>query len=161
MSELIHGAAILLALLLVGCAPASPQTLISEGHAAIGSGDSRRAQCRFSEALKKLRPGEDQFIEASLGLIEALIKTDVERAQSEFMTLATTSPDRIGEKEIMFLAGYMLSANMEEAAIELVTSGFDRFGADSLVLKAMLARIKREHVPVYIMRAEPIHCTFQ
>ena len=49
---------VLLAALLFACSSSDPKSLIKEGHDALGSNDSTKAQSKFSEALKGLKPGQ-------------------------------------------------------------------------------------------------------
>ncbi|HTF87749.1 MAG TPA: hypothetical protein VK843_05025 [Planctomycetota bacterium] len=146
MAALIHRAATLAALLIVGCGLASPKDLISEGHRAIDSGNSTLAQSKFTEALKTLKPGDAQFIEARIGIAEAWIAADAKKAREEFLTLASQYPNQVEEKDFAFVGAQMLSAGKYSDAIGVLSASQARFGGASPELDALIERLKSEEV---------------
>jgi len=137
---------VLLSAVLFACGSSDPKTLISEGHAAQGKGDSKTAQARFTEALKGLKPGDAAYIDAKLGLVEALISNEPKKATAEFLALATEFPKQVGEKEFAFVGGQMVSAKKYMDAIDLVDAGIKRAGGNAPTLKAQMERIQKENV---------------
>ena len=137
-------APLLLSGLLLACGSSDPKTLIGEGNKALGSSDFKTAQSKFTEALKELKPGDAAYIEAKLGLVQALIQAEPKKATAEFLALATQCPGQVGEKDFDFIGGQMVSAHKYLDAIDLVDAGIKRAGGESPKLKLQMSRIKKE-----------------
>ncbi|HTF87747.1 MAG TPA: hypothetical protein VK843_05015 [Planctomycetota bacterium] len=135
--------AFLMTVLLVACGSSDPKTLVSDGHKAQGSGDSKTAEAKFTEALEELKPGDALYIEAKLGRIEALIAKDAKLAKDEFLTLAA-STDMVGEKDFTYIGGQLVSAHKYLEALDLVHKGIQRAGGESPALMVQIERIKKE-----------------
>src|SRR5690242_19173921 len=101
MAAVSRASALLLAALLCACASKDPETLIREGRDAQGRGDAETAAAKFSAALEQLGAGDETFFDARLGLVEALITADPQRALPEFLALAAECPDKVGDNEFV------------------------------------------------------------
>jgi len=141
-------AALLIAALAAGallsCGSSDPKTLVTEGHTAQGKGDSKAAEAKFQEALKSLKPDEPLYVEARLGIVEAMIATDAKKAADEFFALEKTCPGKIGEKEFLFIGSQMVSAKKYLEAVDLLHQGIQRAGGKSPTLLVQIDRIKKE-----------------
>lgn len=137
-------AAAVLATVLVACGSSDPKTLIAEGQKALGSGDSTTALAKFTEASAALKPGDAQFLDAKMGMIEALVPTATKQATDEFLALAKSFPDQIGEKQFIYIGGQMISSRKYLEAIALIDAGIKRFGPEATDLRSMIERIKQE-----------------
>jgi hypothetical protein len=144
MSLMKSISAVLLTALLFACGSPDPKTLISDGHKALGAGDSKTAQAKFTEALKSLKPEDAQYIDAKLGLVEALIDSEPKKATDEFLSLAAAFPKAVTEKEFAFIGGQMVSKHKYLDAIDLVHAGIKRAGGESPGLMVQIERIKKE-----------------
>ncbi len=146
MSPMKSIAAVLLLALLFACGSSDPKSLISEGNAALGSSDFKTAQSKFTEALKTLKPGDAQYIDAKLGLVEALIPDAPNKSNEEFLALSAAFPAKVGEKEFVHVSGLMVSARKYIEAIALITAGIKRAGGESPQLMLQIERIKKEAI---------------
>ena len=144
MSPMKSICAILLTSLLFACSSSDPKTLIKEAHTAQGSGDSATAQKKYNEALKELKPGDELFIEAKIGLVEAQIRADAKKATADFLELAKAYPAKVNEKEFVFIGGQMVSAKQYLDAIDLLHEGIKKAGGESPNLMVQINRIKKE-----------------
>ena len=121
----------------------SPADLTSAAQKALNSGDDAGALAKFRRALEGLKPGDDGYLEAKLGAIQARIASDAEGAKDEFLELATAQPDLVDERRYSFIGGHMAGAKEWLPAIALVDAGIKRFGKDGK-LNAVLEKIKKE-----------------
>ncbi len=136
--------AALLALALAACGSSDPKDLIKEGNTALGSNDSATALAKFDEALKSLKEGDALYLDARLGKIEALIAGEPKKAAAEFLELSAKFPDKVGNKEFIYMGGKMVSAHQYLDAIDLVHNGIKRAGGEAPALMVMIDRIKKE-----------------
>lgn len=137
-------AAAALAVVLVACGNSDPKTLIAEGNKALTSGDSAAALEKFNEAVTLLKPTDGQFLDAKMGVIEALIAKEPQRAADELKLLANAQPEKIGSKQFIYVGGQMVSARQYEPAVKLIHEGIQRYSADAPALKKVMERIKQE-----------------
>ncbi|HTF87748.1 MAG TPA: hypothetical protein VK843_05020 [Planctomycetota bacterium] len=149
-------ALLLVCTLLGACDSAEPSKLVSEGNRAIGSGDFEVARSKFSAALESLKAGDSEFLDASLGLVEALITTDPAMASQQFLALADACPNLVGEKQYNYIGGQMVSARKYLEAISLLEVGIVRSGGESPVLMMQVGRIQKEaaHIPAVRSKLE-------
>lgn len=144
MTKLHIVAAAVLSLVLLACGSSDPNDLIAAGHKSLSSGNSKDALDKFTKAAEGLEPSDPQFIEAKLGMVEALIPEHPAKATEEFLSLGKVFPEQVGEKEFIFMGGQMVNSKKYLEALDLVDSGIKRFGAESTKLHAMIDRIKME-----------------
>jgi len=134
---------ILSALLFAACGSSDPKTLIREGQAAQGAGNSELAQAKFNAALKDLTPGEQVYIDAKMGLVVALIATQPKKAEADLLALADDYPRMVGEKELVYVVSQMVSAHKYQEALELVQTGTQRAGGESPKLQQQVERVRK------------------
>jgi len=133
-----------LALALAACGDSDPQTLIADGNKALNTNDPNTALEKFSEAATALKPGDPQYLDAKLGVVEALVPTDAQKASDEFMALVTSFPDQVGEKQFIQVGGRMITERKYLEAIALIDKGIKRAGGESPKLHALMKRIEQE-----------------
>lgn len=134
----------LLALSLIACGSSDPKALVKEGYAALNSNQSDVALGKFDEALKELKKEDPDYLEARMGVVEAHIAGQPKQATEQFLALSKEMPDKVGDKQFIYIGGKMVSARQYLDAIDLVHSGLERAGGESPALMAMIDRIKKE-----------------
>jgi hypothetical protein len=136
--------ALALTLFAAGCGSSDAKSLISDGHASLGSGDANAALEHFQEALGRLGHDDADYVEAKLGEIEALIALDTTKAKDEFLVLANALPNQVGQAQYLRVGGQMANGKRFTEAVELTDAGIKRFGAEAPQLKDLMARIEKE-----------------
>ena len=132
------------ALLLASCGSSDPKALVKEGYAALGSGQSDVALAKFDEALTALRPEDQQYLDANMCALEALIASDPVRARERFLALSQACPDKVGEKEFLYLSDRFAGARKFDSAFALLDACKQRAGSESAALVAMRDRLKKQ-----------------
>ncbi len=134
----------LLAFTLFACGSPEPKALVKDGYAALGAGDSVKALANFNAALADLKPENGLYLDAKMGVVEALMPNSPKEAVAEFLVLAKAFPAKIGEKQFINTSGKMVSAGQFSDAVDLVHQGIQMAGGESPTLMAMIERIKKE-----------------
>lgn len=137
---------VLVGLSLIGCDPSGPDQWIASGHSSLNSGDAQTALASFQEAAAALEPSDPRFLDAKLGVVEALIRAEPIRAREEFLALSTSFPEQVGQKQFEYMGGLMVSSKQYMEASKLVHNGIQRFGPEATKLRAMIDRIQQESV---------------
>jgi len=149
-------------LALAACSrPSDPDACIREADRAMAEGNYEKACALYTEAVRSLQRTDERFFDASLGLVEALIDEDPEKAGREFQKLIEAFPRRVTEKNFVDFSGRLVSSGKYPQAIHLLESGIERFGGQSPRLNDQLERVKREaaeDTPV-ILKLRPI-CSY-
>jgi tetratricopeptide (TPR) repeat protein len=113
--------------LVVSCGGGSsdPTELTDEGYRALDTGDFSAAQASFEKALDVI--GDDtahaQYLDASLGAIEARTKSDPQGAREALVALCEAQPGKVTDKEFSRVAstlGTIGGKDHLKQAIELV-----------------------------------------
>ena len=134
----------LLPLLAVACGgSASPDVLTSQGLDALNSGDHEAALSKLRKALEGLKPGDDGYLEAKMGAIEARIAGDPDGAQQEFLELASAHPDMVNASGYVTIGGHMANQKAWLPAIAVMDAGIKRFGKDEPKLQQLLEKIQK------------------
>jgi len=136
-------AAAALAAVLSACGDSDPQSLIADGNKALNTNDPNTALEKFTEAATALKPGDPQYLDAKLGVVEALVPTDAQKASDEFMALVTSFPDQVGEKQFIQVGGRMITERKFDEAAKLIDKGIKRADGESPKLHALIERIKQ------------------
>ena len=144
MKKIATSLTLLLPLFCAACGGSSAADLTSSAKDALNSGDSAKALEHFEQALAKLQPEDEGYLEAKMGAIEARIKGDAEAAASEFLELAGTSPDMVGVSQYSYLGGQMANSKAWLPAIDVLDAGIKRFGKEETKLVALLDKIRDE-----------------
>lgn len=135
--------ALALTLFAAGCGSSDAKSLISDGHASLGSGDANAALEHFQEALGQLGHDDADYVEAKLGEIEALIAVDATKSKDEFLALAKALPDRIDQAKYLDIGGKMANGRRFVEATAITHAGIERFGEDATKLKDRIAYISK------------------
>jgi hypothetical protein len=133
-----------LALSTASCSDPDPKTLISDGRTALGKGDAKGALDDFQKALKVLKPGDPQFVEAKMGEVEALIAIDAKKSRDEFLALAKGFPDQVTQQQFSYVSGQLANGKRYDEAIDVAHAGKTRFGAEATKLTELIDKIKKE-----------------
>jgi hypothetical protein len=133
---------VLFALALAACS-SDPKELVDAGYEALNSGRSADALAKFDEALGSLKPEDALYVDAKLGVVESLISGEPKKAADEFLALSKEQPERVGEKQFVYISGKMVSARKYMEAIDLVHDGIKRAGGESPELMAQIELIKK------------------
>lgn len=131
---------LLVALFLVpACAPSDPRALTDAGASALASGDSAKALASFEEALAAMEPGDAEYVRASMGRFQALVRNEPERARDEFLAFAKVQAAALSESHYGILVGEFLRRGRTNEAIDVMDAGVKAFPNS----EAMLAIRKR------------------
>jgi hypothetical protein len=133
-----------LAAVLCACGSSDPKTLVADGQRDLNTNKPELALKSFNKAVEGLKPEDPLYFEARMGVVESLATIEPKRSAEEFLVLAKTFPEQIGQKQFIQLSGRMINARKYLEAIDLVHSGILRYGAEAQKLHEMIARIKKE-----------------
>ena len=133
---------IALALPLLSSCSGDAVALTDQGYAALNSGDAAGAASKFESALAKLKPGEEGYLRAKLGHVEALIETEPDRAKQEFLDLAG-SAGTLGAEHFRTVGAKMTKQKRYEQAVAVLDVGHKKFPDD-----------KKLHEQIDVVRAE-------
>jgi len=126
-------------LLALACGPSDPRTLTDAGASALASGDSTKALASFEEALAGLKPTDAEYVRASMGRFQALVRSEPERARDEFLAFAKVQAASLAESHYGILVGEFLRRGRTVEAIDVMDAGVKAFPNS----EAMLAIRKR------------------
>lgn len=129
---------------LFACHGSDPTQLIADGHRALGAANWDQARVNFEQAMRKLEPGDPMRFEAELGGVEARLADDPLEGTADFLALVERHPDQVGEQQFIRVAGLLASTEHFERANAVLTAGLQRFGVDSLGLRAAMLRALHE-----------------
>ena len=141
----IATSALVLALTLAACGGgATPASLNTEGNTALGSGQYSTAAEHFEAALAAIGSdtSHDQYLRARMGLIEATVHLDAEKAKNDFLDLAKSS-NSVGAKEYSKIGGMLANAGAFNPAIELVDAGIQAY-PETPQLQKIIEQIKTQ-----------------
>jgi hypothetical protein len=128
---------LLLLAALSACDRADAKALTDAGSASLNSGDAKGAVASFDEALAQLKPGDTDFLRASIGRCQALARTDPQRAEADFLALAQSQPSRVREPEFVDVATELAKRGAIGPATTVAEEGLKRF-PESPAIKALL-----------------------
>ena len=126
-------------LLALACGPSDPRALTDAGASALASGDSAKALASFDEALAGLKPGDAEYVRASLGRFQALVRSEPALACKEFLAFASALPAALTESHYGVLVNEFLRRGRTSQAIDVMDAGVKAFPKS----EAMLAIRKR------------------
>jgi tetratricopeptide (TPR) repeat protein len=125
--------------LALACGHSDPRALTDAGASALASGDSAKALASFEEALTSLKPGDAEYVRASLGRFQALVRSEPERARDEFLAFAKVQAASLAESHYGILVNEFLRRGRTVEAIDVMDAGVKAFPNS----EAMLAIRKR------------------
>lgn len=137
---------ILAPLLLAACSGgADPKSLYDQGQGALASGDYASAAERFDQASAALaaagETGSELYVDATLGAIEARIRTTPEQAKSDFLELAKARPSALEPRDFSYVGNKFAAASRFMEAIEVLDAGM-KAHAESPQLKELQTSIR-------------------
>ena len=109
------------------CGPSDPRALTDAGASALASGDSGKALANFEEALASLKPGDAEYVRASMGRFQALVRSEPERARDEFLAFAKVQAASLSESHYGILVGEFLRRERTSEAIDVMDAGVKAF----------------------------------
>lgn len=143
--------------LLTACGSSDPKTLTSDGYFAMGKGDHALAISKFDSALSGLDTNHSQYRRAALGRCEAMAHVDPKRAKTEFLELARTRPELVGEDDYGVMCDQLLGVGADLEAIAVMEAGRDRFVSSpkmDAILEAVVSAAHRAKTPEAIRELE-------
>jgi hypothetical protein len=140
--------ALCLPLFVVACGGGDPRALTDAGTAALNGGDAPKAQAQFEAALTAI--GADtkhpQYLEASIGRVQALARIDAPRAVREFLNLAKSGA-ALSDNDFSLVAWELMRANAMKDAVDLMHEGQQLYpGSKTMVelKEQVIAETKRK-----------------
>jgi hypothetical protein len=118
---------------LPACAPADPRDLADQGSRALASGDAAGARESFEAALAGLKPGDPDYPRASMGLFQALVRSEPEQARDRFLAFAKEPSARVGEVEYGAMVSEFLRRERTSEAIDVMDAGVKAFPQSELM----------------------------
>jgi hypothetical protein len=116
----------------LGCSGGDPSATTDEAYAALNSGDAAGAAKKFETALAELKPGAEGYLRAKLGHVEALIETDPDRAQQEFLDLVGSGA-AIGAEHFRTIGAKMTKQKKYSQAVAVLDVGHKKFPDDKKI----------------------------
>jgi hypothetical protein len=109
--------------LLTACGGGDPATQVDQGYEALGKGDAEGALAKFERALGKLQPADGAWLRAKMGVIDALVAIDADRARDALIALAKEQPQHVTAQDYLRVASAMVTKNKLAAAGETLKAG--------------------------------------
>ncbi len=134
---------LLLPLLAPACGPADPRALTDAGASALASGDSPKARDCFEQALAELKPGDPEYVRASLGLFQALVRGEPVQARDKFLAFAKAQAASVNEGHYGAMVGEFLRRDRTAEAIDVMDAGVKAF-PNSEVMLAIQKRVEEQ-----------------
>jgi hypothetical protein len=122
--------------LVTACGGGDAKTLVSDGEAALNSGDAAGAIAKFDAALGQLEASDPMHERAQMGRIEALAYTDAAKCVAEVRGLASELEDR----DFSTIGGALADAGNITAAVDVLDAGM-KAHPDSTNLAALKDRV--------------------
>ncbi len=129
-----------LALTLASCGGAAdPKSHNEEGYQALNSGKHAEAADHFEAALAALGSDtqSDQYLRAALGLVEANVHVDAEKAKDDFLALARANSSTMGPEDYGRIGGLLATAKKPLLAVVVVDAGIKAFSETPQLEKIM------------------------
>jgi major membrane immunogen (membrane-anchored lipoprotein) len=112
---------------LAACGSSDPKELTDQGSAALGSGDVSTAIERFDAALKHMDAKHPDYVRASMGRCQALVRQNPRQAKDEFLALSRTAQGHIHEQDFSAIAGELVKTGAVTEAVEVMDAGLKAF----------------------------------
>jgi hypothetical protein len=119
-----------LVLSLASCGGAAdPKSHNEQGYQALNSGKHAEAASHFESALAALGSDtkSDQYLRAALGLVEANVNVNPEKARDDFLALARANSSSIGAEDYSRIGGMLANAKKCKPALDVVDAGIKAF----------------------------------
>jgi len=123
-----------LGFLLPACGPADPRALTDAGSSALAAGDAPKARECFEQALAAMKPGDPEYTRASMGRYQALVRSEPERARTEFLAFAKAQPASLNEGNYVVLVSEFLRRERTVEAVEVMDAGIKAFPKSEAML---------------------------
>jgi len=123
-----------LCILFSACGPGDPRALTDQGASALASGDSTKARECFEQALAGLAPGDAQYLRASMGRFQALVRGEPESARKEFLAFAEVQAASLNEGHFGLMVGEFLRRDRTAEAIDVMDAGVKAFPKSEAML---------------------------
>lgn len=137
-SRLGLAALIALPLALAACSSSGdPIEEINEGYKALGQGDAAHAHDHFLAALDALKPSDQDYDRAQMGLIEAKIHIQPEAAAKTFLNYAEKEPANVDASDFHKVGMKLTDEKALKDAVVVLDKGLERFKGDAKLKEAM------------------------
>lgn len=120
---LLSASCLALVLASTGCGHKSALDLTNDGMSAMSGGDAKTALASFDGALKELKETDPEYMRASVGRAQALVRIDPAKAAREFLELAKKNRDRIKDQDFHIVVSEFVRARKFTDAVELMHQG--------------------------------------
>jgi tetratricopeptide (TPR) repeat protein len=132
----------LLTALIASCTSKDPRAITDAGLRSLNAGDYSEAAESFEQALALLQSGDQDWLRAKMGYVQALIRIDAPRAKDEFLELAG-GDNGVTDREFNLIGSRLADVGHLNEATEVARSGIEAF-PESEPLRVLVQDLGRQ-----------------